>query len=154
MERLEHFGGVCEHCGYTAIFHRNPDAENEMKTVLIETKHLSDWGNLLTTTSDPEQFRFIVIDGALLIGEVRSHALLPVIHEAIPFQKRDWLGGIARTPFAEKLVQQWKQRVTAAGIADTYGQVVGWNSIGFGIETPLQMRQELREHIKATIHLT
>lgn len=89
-------------------------------------------------------YKFVVADGQLVIGPINSHVCLYAAF-------RTWDDPIeVAKPKIDQIEEQsymWRSTVTAAGEVGPDGRVTGWKSIGFKIETPVHMREDIAQLI-------
>lgn len=87
-------------------------------------------------------YKFIVVHDVLLIGPIRTHVYLYIAMMT--------LGDSIEDAKATKVAmeRQWHSGVTAAGEVDVNGEVTGWKSGGFRMETPEDQRSEIAATIR------
>ena len=94
-----------------------------------------------------EAYRFLVVNGTLLIGAVVGHAELyaawTLRDESINDDLKERAETVARDQYGAR---NWA--VTAAGIVGSDGEVTGWESKCFRVKTPSSMWSELEQEIK------
>lgn len=86
-------------------------------------------------------FKFIVVNGVLVIGPIRDHAQLYAA-----FVTRDEPAEDVKAKIGSISLEQFGGRnwsVTAAGEIDANGVVTGWKSTAFRVETPEDQRPEI-----------
>lgn len=96
-------------------------------------------------------YKFLVVDGQLVIGAINDHSDLYAAwvlrNEPADTTVKERAETIAR--------EQWGKRnwsVTGAGKISTTGQIVGWKSECFRVETPESARMEIAEEVLRLLH--
>jgi hypothetical protein len=93
-----------------------------------------------------ETFRFLLIreeEPILIIGPIKSHIELLLVHEArsLPIEQA---GNIILYTDRNKITGQ---NILAAGSVDYAGRITSWESIGFNITIPDELRPEIERII-------
>lgn len=109
-----------------------------LQTFYLEGGQLH-WGKL------DRAFKFLVINGLLVIGPIGDHSELYAVYntwsEPLALDE-DKIRAIAR--------EQWERSndtVTGAGMISIDGRITGWKSECFRIETPLYMRESIEQEV-------
>lgn len=91
-------------------------------------------------------FKFLVIDGRLVIGAIGDHSELYAAYRSwdeVPSdENKVRVSAIAK--------EQWAARnysVSAAGAIGVDGQITGWRSECFRVETPSQVRDAIEQEV-------
>lgn len=137
--------------------------EDVMETIFIkDTQRIRSLGIMTTfqvedgqvtwNVQDPQDvaYKFLVISGRLVIAPISDHtelyAVWSTLEEEPTRELKDRVRKIAEA--------QWGARnhlVTAAGKMSADGNVTGWKSDGFRVETPIHLREEIAQEVRKII---
>lgn len=116
----------------------------------------AEGGKSRTIDVSTKEYRFVVIDDKFIIGDISQHISLVAIYDlgCTPqlISAYDTSGAKPSAEVYLKIIQKYKSKIMAAGIIDGQtGVVEEWESIGFGVTTPVTMRKELQQHISTLL---
>jgi hypothetical protein len=129
--------------------------ETKMESiVLMDTVRIQALGIFITFTKKGDEvewhspdcaFKFLVIGNRLVIAPIGDHSELYAMYIV-----QDEPANTAKTKISDISHEQWWKRnysVIGAGMVGTNGQITGWNSQCFRIETPHNMRQTIESEV-------
>ena len=96
-------------------------------------------------------YKFLVVDGRLVIGAVIGHIELYATWKL----RNEPVDEDIETRFKAIVDKQWGKRnwaIQAAGNVDANGTITSWKSEGFRVETPENMRPAIQEEIVRLYH--
>lgn len=124
--------------------------------VLMDTARLREvtfsrnfWmsGEKLEWDRGDHTFKFVVLqDETLVIGPISEHKSLYAVHQTLELPIAEAKERVAELEDAD--YPRFGGPVIAAGMVSVDGQITGWKSDGFRIETPEAMRVEIEREIK------
>ncbi len=91
------------------------------------------------------EIKWVLLNGNLIIGDINDH--IDMVQGVVSPADRDHSG----TEAWGKIRSSYGHQVTAAGICNKEGEIVGWKSDGFEVTTPEADRDGLKKIIKKAV---
>jgi hypothetical protein len=96
-------------------------------------------------------FKFLVIDGRLVIGAIGDHLDLYAVYslwdQPVDEETPDKISGIKRETIRQVYSSRGKNPVSGAGKIGADGRITGWKSDSFNVETPASMKAEIEQEV-------
>ena len=128
--------------------------------VLMDYKRIRALGELPTFDKEGSNicwydqncaFKFLVINGLLVIGAIGDHldlyAVYSVWDQPVDEETPDKISAIRRAAHRQVYSSRGKNPVSGAGKIGADGRITGWKSENFNVETPAGMRVEIEQEV-------
>jgi hypothetical protein len=128
--------------------------------VLLDCERIRALGNFPTFQKEGDKvcwdendcaFKFLVIDGWLVIGAVGDHLDLYATYsfgdQPVDEETPDKIYAIKRAAHRQVYSSRGKNPVSGAGKIGADGRITGWKSENFNVETPAGMRAEIEQEV-------
>lgn len=104
-------------------------------------------GRIVWCCKEGCEYKFLIVNDVLIVGTINDHS---VLYAAWVLRNEPVDDGIQEE--AEAIASdQWdnyNRSVTGAGMIGVDGQITGWSSKCFNVQTPHDMRNNIRQEIK------